>query len=395
MQVTYEVLARIEGEATWSLGWQDGRIVSAQITFPNVRGFERILQGRPAWDALVITPRVCGICGQAHQLAAARAIEAVFIREGREVELSSKANEVRLILSRAERLQSHLKWAALTLLPLLGGDQETREDLLEGASKLARMMALLAGQYPHSSAMIPGGTTYHGSVADYVRGVVLAREIDQLIARPLAFLNEACQTSTILARIPGVAHPLLVLEARKGIVDGQVIDLEPEDISIHASPYGKALPVRIGGRSWEVGPVARAALRLPEWRERLACEGIRAKDRIVARLEEISLDASELHQSWQRLAVSSGVWDERANEKISGEGWGVVEAARGSLAHYVRLDDGMIQEYRLVTPTQWNLGPSLPDSPSVAEEALIGLHSPDEAEFVIRSFDLCAVCTTH
>jgi Ni,Fe-hydrogenase I large subunit len=74
---------------------------------------------------------------------------------------------------------------------------------------------------------------------------------------------------------------------------------------------------------------------------------------------------------------------------------GIVEAARGSLIHRVRIGEGLISEYQIVTPTQWNLGSGPADDPGIAQRALIGLHREEPAELVFKSFDVCSVCTTH
>ncbi|WP_027856409.1 nickel-dependent hydrogenase large subunit [Marinobacterium jannaschii] len=41
-----------------------------------------------------------------------------------------------------------------------------------------------------------------------------------------------------------------------------------------------------------------------------------------------------------------------------GEGIGIVEAARGRLMHYVKLDQGCVGNYQIVAPTEWNFHPS-------------------------------------
>ena len=53
---------RVEGDLEVTLDIEDGRVASARVTTTLYRGFEQILVGRPALDALVIAPRICGIC---------------------------------------------------------------------------------------------------------------------------------------------------------------------------------------------------------------------------------------------------------------------------------------------------------------------------------------------
>jgi Ni,Fe-hydrogenase I large subunit len=88
-------------------------------------------------------------------------------------------------------------------------------------------------------------------------------------------------------------------------------------------------------------------------------------------------------------------------EPMSGKGFGSTEAARGSLSDWIVLEDGKIENYQVVTPTAWNIGPR--DSLEVLgpiEQALVGSpivdqEDPVELGHVARSFDSCLVCTVH
>ena len=75
---TVDLIERIEGEAKLNCTWKNEKIVDAKIDFLNFRGFEYILQGKSALDALVYTPRICGICGQAHLKATVEALENIY-----------------------------------------------------------------------------------------------------------------------------------------------------------------------------------------------------------------------------------------------------------------------------------------------------------------------------
>jgi hydrogenase large subunit len=84
-----------------------------------------------------------------------------------------------------------------------------------------------------------------------------------------------------------------------------------------------------------------------------------------------------------------------------GEGFGLTEASRGALGHWVKIADGRIEHYQMITPTGWNCSPR--DSDGVRgpwEEALVGTPVLDEANpvelgHVVRSFDACLVCCVH
>ncbi|MEJ2527302.1 MAG: nickel-dependent hydrogenase large subunit [Sulfurovaceae bacterium] len=79
---------------------------------------------------------------------------------------------------------------------------------------------------------------------------------------------------------------------------------------------------------------------------------------------------------------------------ISFAGIGIVEAARGSLIHEVVVKDNQIHTYNIITPSQWNLSRGSADKKGVARASVVGARSKEEAYLILRSFDLCSVCTT-
>jgi len=83
------------------------------------------------------------------------------------------------------------------------------------------------------------------------------------------------------------------------------------------------------------------------------------------------------------------------------EGVGLVEAPRGSLAHWIKIRDGKIDNYQLVVPTTWNGSPrDAKGMRSAFEESLIGtpvanLEQPVEIIRTVHSFDPCLACAVH
>ncbi len=77
------------------------------------------------------------------------------------------------------------------------------------------------------------------------------------------------------------------------------------------------------------------------------------------------------------------------------------EVPRGTLSHWVRIKNGLIENYQAVVPTTWNAGPK--DGNGVIgpyEASLVGLKLEDptkplEVLRVIHSFDPCMSCSVH
>lgn len=91
----------------------------------------------------------------------------------------------------------------------------------------------------------------------------------------------------------------------------------------------------------------------------------------------------------------------KPNDVIEGKGYGLVEAPRGALGHWIVIKGGKILNYQIVTPTQINMGPEDPlGNKSHLPLALIGtevsnVDNPIEVYHIVRSHDACMVCNVH
>jgi len=79
--------------------------------------------------------------------------------------------------------------------------------------------------------------------------------------------------------------------------------------------------------------------------------------RYLSRLLELASLSSQLTTLVNKL--ESGVFKLNYNHFInsSGVGLSVVEAARGKLVHWLKLNNGKIKQYRILAPTEWNFHP--------------------------------------
>jgi len=83
------------------------------------------------------------------------------------------------------------------------------------------------------------------------------------------------------------------------------------------------------------------------------------------------------------------------------EGYGLTEAPRGALGHFIKIEDSKIANYQLVVPTTWNASPKDDNGkPGPIEQALIGtpvkdVENPFEVVRIVRSFDPCLACAIH
>jgi hydrogenase large subunit len=178
------------------------------------------------------------------------------------------------------------------------------------------------------------------------------------------------------------------------------------------------------GNAVEVGPLARFVIGYaqgnPEFKE--PTEALLKKldvpvtalfstlGRTAARALECQWAAHKLRYFQDKLVATVKAGDSStANvEKWKPESWpqvakgyGFTEAPRGSLAHWIKVKDGKIDNYQCVVPTTWNGSPRDPKGNIGAFEAslmdtpLADPAKPLEILRTIHSFDPCLACSTH
>src|SRR5665647_2602647 len=78
-KITVEPVSRVEGHAKITVSLNDaGQVDDAHLHIVEMRGFEKLLQGRPIEDAQRIVTAICGICPVSHHLASAKAADNTF-----------------------------------------------------------------------------------------------------------------------------------------------------------------------------------------------------------------------------------------------------------------------------------------------------------------------------
>lgn len=330
---------------------------------------------------------------------------------------------------------------------------------LEARARLFHVTGILGGKWPHTLAIQPAGVTRAPTVAEKVRMGATFRAFrrfleTRLFGAPLdAFLSCASASDldgwttgdaalflraarsldlAHMGRGPGRflsfgAYPLAEKRVTKPGVwhDGVVTAFDPQSIVEHVAhswmqgdhvhPYegatqpdeDMAAPAyswckapRLAGETVEVGAFARQVVDGQPLAVALAGEGgVRA--RIVGRLIEIARTQIWLEDWIAALDPEASFMGEYELPQ-QGQGVGLVEAARGSLGHWVVIEEGRIANYQIVAPTTWNFSPrDDTGQPGALEAALVGApvgegdSSPVSVQHIVRSFDPCMVCTVH
>jgi Ni,Fe-hydrogenase I large subunit len=176
-------VGRVEGDLDVRVDVQDGVVVDAWTSAELFRGFEVILRGKDPQAGLVVTPRACGICGASHLTCAAWALDTAW-----GTTVPRNAILARNLGQLAESLQSlprhhyalfqidftnpnyrqsrFYEEACRRYAPYTGTSYEAGVTV---SGKPVEIYALLGGQWPHSSYMVPGGVMCAPTLTDLTR----------------------------------------------------------------------------------------------------------------------------------------------------------------------------------------------------------------------------------
>ena len=488
-------LNRAEGDLEIRVEIEDGVIVEAWSAGTMFRGFEAMMQGRGARDGLVMTPRVCGICSLTHLTAAVEALDAIT-----GIAPPDNARRLRNLALMVETIQSDVRQAVLMFMVdfanrdayrdhPLGEEARHRYNPLSGraaievireSKRLLQVVAIIGGQWPHTSFMVPGGVTSIPEISKILQcriiidrfcawyertilGCSIARwlqvqslddlhawllekeshresevgfflrfarnaELDSYGRGPNRFLSYGNYPLPLDSAVQGRGGRLVGAGYANGLAVSPFQSTRiTEDISHSwyeqgrepAHPFdGWTKPYasgqsgqlyswikapRYGGDVVETGPLAEMVIDgNPLFLDMLEQEGPNVMVRELARLVRPAHLLAPM-ATWvnELLAKRDESFYHTVSAIPDGEGAGMIQAARGALGHWVKVEDERIAHYQIITPSAWNGSPR--DGRGVRgawEEALIGtrikdINNPIEAGHVVRSFDPCLVCAVH
>ena len=478
----YGPFNRVEGDLELEVEITDGKISKAWVNSPLYRGFEQIMQGKSPLDALIYTPRICGICSVSQSIACASSLaDAQGIVPKPNGQITSN------IILACENLADHLTHFYLFFMPDFARDAykdrhwyseveprfrsqtgSAANTMLKARAEFLHITGILAGKWPHSLSIQPGGTTTSANASDKVKLLSMLMSFRQFLESQLftddlenicALENEdslrewaEVHPTSDFSQFLTIAYDLeLSKQGRidahfmsygayrlqddflfpQGILTGsnaEIASLDSqlirEDISHSwmldqnepAHPFkGTTLPdpnqehgytwckaPRYDGKVIEVGALARQSIaKHPLIRDLVKNNQSNVTNRIIARLLELARVIPEM-ENWCRQIKPNDSFCHQMAMPREAEGQGMVEAARGSLGHWLRIEDGKINNYQIIAPTTWNFSPrDKANVPGALEQALLGTTVEEEGnkavtiQHIVRSFDPCMVCTVH
>jgi Ni,Fe-hydrogenase I large subunit len=315
------------------------------------------------------------------------------------------------------------------------------------------MAAVFGARLPHSTALVPGGctqvpteervVTYRSrlkKIADFVENVYFTDVLAAAQAFPQYWEIGSGYRNLMSYGVfeeddfgKRLFAPGVMIDGKWESLDAGVI-AEEVSYSRFSSASGRhpsagetiAAPDKKGAYSWlkaprykgrpmEVGPLARVLVDYnspgggvvkADVDAILKTTGLSADKlysvlgRILCRAIELRIIVRKMFQWLDELQIDAAPAQTFDLVK-EGSGYGLTEAARGALGHWISVKDYRIANYQCVVPTTWNCSPR-DDSgkPGPMEKSLEGVvvadpDQPMEVARVVRSFDPCLACAIH
>ena len=266
-----------------------------------------------------------------------------------------------------------------------------------------------------------GDTTMSESGFFFPRGIILGRDLATVLALDPKNVTEYVTRSWY--EYPdgdmGAKHPA------QGVTDPKYSGPKPPYEFLKTDEkYSWLKSPRYNDKPMEVGPLARtlvayasgnqqvkllvdsklAKLKLPasalfSTLGRVAARALEA-DIMVSRLSDwvAQLDDNMAHGD---VRLHNGdKWSPNSWPK-SAQGFGFHEAPRGSLGHWVEIEDKKIANYQVVAPSTWNAGPRDaqaqrgPYEAALLDTPIANPERPLEVLRTVHSFDPCLACAVH
>lgn len=170
-RITIDPITRLEGHGKIEIFLdKKGNVENAYLQIPELRGFEQFSIGRPAEEMPRITNRICGVCPEAHHMAATKALDALF-----DVEPNSVVKKLRELFYNSFYVTDHTVHFYALGGPdfVLGPDSNPAErnilgvihkvgvdigkQVIECRKRNHEVIKILGGRGVHPVAGLPGG----------------------------------------------------------------------------------------------------------------------------------------------------------------------------------------------------------------------------------------------
>lgn len=458
-KITIDPITRLEGHGKIDIFLNEqGNVEKAYFQVPELRGFEKFAEGRPAEDMPQITSRICGVCPTAHHIASTKALDDLY-----KVEPPPAAKKIRELVYSTFYVEDHALHffflggpdfvvgptapkAERNILGVLGKvGLEIGKEVIGLRKQLRDLITLASGKVIHPVFGLPGGISKTLTGDDQQKFIAGAEHAVKFALFSLEIFNDVVlKNKEYVEWIVSEAYTHktyymgLVDENNKvNFYDGQLRVVVPDGkeflkfkaqdylkhVAEHVEPWSYVKFCYLKDVGWKgfsegsdsgvysVAPLARLN----------SAEGM-ATPKAQEAYEQFykTLGGKPVHHTlanhWARLIellYAAERMNELANDpeiinpdvrtipkEIPKEGIGVVEAPRGTLFHHYETDElGLITKANLIVATQNNAARIAMSVDKAARSVIKNGHVDDGIlnliEMAFRAYDPCHGCATH
>lgn len=460
IRYTIDPVTRLEGHGKIEIFCNDdGDVDNVYFQVPELRGFEKFVEGRPIEEVSQIVTKICGVCPGCHHMAAGKAADMVF-----GVEPTPTAKMIRELFYSAHFVHSHIahfyalgapdfvvgptapkaERNVLGVIAKVGAEIGT--EVLKQRRIAQEIQALLGGHQTHVVMNVPGGVRkglteeQRKDVLEKAKGFVEFGKFSMKIFNDVVLANKEYVDIILNGPYSLKIHSMGLVDANNKVnfYDGKVrvVDTEGKELYKYApADYREYVAERVEPWSYLKFPY----LKKIGWKgfvdgqdsgvyQATPLSRLNASDGMATPIAQeeyermySTLGGKPIHATlamhWARLveliyAAERAVElagnpditspDLRAKiEKVPTEGVGTVEAQRGTLTHHYWTDErGMITKANLIVGTT-NNNAAICMSLKKAAQGLIkkGVTVDDGilnmVEMAFRAYDPCFSCATH
>ncbi|PWB74518.1 Ni/Fe hydrogenase subunit alpha, partial [candidate division GN15 bacterium] len=421
-QVLIDPITRLEGHGKIHLFVNDdGSLANCYFQVPELRGFEKFAQGRPVEEMCRITTRICGVCPEAHHMAAAKAADAVY-----GMTIPSAAFKLRELLYLGFYAGDHTTHFYALGGPdfVCGPDAPAAERNILGviakvgidagkkviAQRAAgqRFVEIIGGKKVHPVTSLPGGMSKRVTKDEQAEMIKLGEQMVEFAKFTIQVLNDVVLANKgyvdliVSDMFTHKTYNMGLVDANNKVTfyDGKVrvtgpdgtehAKYEPKDylnyVAEHTESYSYLkYPYlkKVGWKGFVDGPESGVYKATPLGRlnvsDGMATPLAQAEyERFYETLTGDRTGRTPVHSTlathWARVVelvyACEAALEKAKDEEITsdhildpptgivGEGVGIVEAPRGTLTHHYKTDqNGIVTEANLIVGTTNNNAP--------------------------------------
>jgi F420-non-reducing hydrogenase large subunit len=459
-KISIDPVTRLEGHGRIDIFLDDaGEVANAYMVIPELRGFEKFAQGRRVEELTDITPRICGVCPEAHHLASTKACDAVF-----HVDPPRTAKKLRELFYSAFYVADHMVHFYILGGPdfVMGPDApvaernilgvihkvgvETGTKVIQARGKAMDIIGMLGGRKIHPTFGLPGGVGKALGEEERRQIETTAREEIEFalftlqLFRDIVLKNQGYMDLILSEAFTLPTYYMGTVDAKNRVnfYDGQIRVVDPEGkefvkyspkdyLDVIAErvepwtylkfPYLKKVGWKglVSGKDngiYQATPLSRlnaaegmATPRAQEaYEEMYKTFGNKPVHSLLAthwaRLIEMLYAAERLLELAMDPEITNPFVRTIPTERPT-EGVGTVEAPRGTLTHhYVTDEKGIVTQANMVVGTTNNYAPISLAIKKAAQAVIkkgqeIREGMLNRVEMAFRLYDPCFGCATH